>query len=123
MTLLRRQLLQSLGGGFGTLALAGTLSDAGLLSTASAASQSTPSDPLAPQQRHFPGKAKAVIQLCQNGGPSQMDLFDHKPELSRRSGQPHPEQVEVFQLGNKNVLMGRRSGSPNTGNVGWSFRS
>jgi hypothetical protein len=117
----RRQLLQSLGGGFGTLALAGTLSDAGLLSTASAASQSTPSDPLAPQQRHFPGKAKAVIQLCQNGGPSQMDLFDHKPELSRRSGQPHPEQVEVFQLGNKNVLMGTPFRFAKHGQCGMEF--
>ena len=35
-----------------------------------------------------------------------MDLFDHKPELSKRHGQPHPEQVETFQLANKNVLLG-----------------
>ena len=102
----RRELLQSLGSGFGTLALAGVLDQAGLLSPATAAEISRGLNPLAPRQGHFPGKAKAVIQLCQNGGPSQMDLFDHKPELSKRSGQPHPEQVEVFQLGNKNVLLG-----------------
>ncbi|MFM9069811.1 MAG: DUF1501 domain-containing protein, partial [Planctomycetota bacterium] len=84
----RRELLQSLGSGFGTLALAGLLDQAGLLSTAGAAEASRSANPLAPRQGHFPGKAKAVIQLCQNGGPSQMDLFDHKPELLKRSGQP-----------------------------------
>jgi hypothetical protein len=35
-----------------------------------------------------------------------MDLFDPKPELTKRSGEPHPGQVETFQLGNKNVLLG-----------------
>ncbi len=102
----RRDLLQSLGSGFGTLALAGLLDQAGLLSPAVAAESPRYGNSLAPRAGHFPGKAKAIIQLCQNGGPSQMDLFDHKPELSKRSGQPHPEQVEVFQLGNKNVLLG-----------------
>ncbi|MFM7863383.1 MAG: DUF1501 domain-containing protein, partial [Planctomycetaceae bacterium] len=87
----RRELLQSLGGGFGTLALAGLLNQAGLLSPVMGEDASRGANPLAPRQGHFPGKAKAVIQLCQNGGPSQMDLFDHKPELSKRSGQPHPE--------------------------------
>ena len=38
---------------------------------------------------HFPAKAKTVIQLVQNGGPSQMDLFDPKPELTRLAGKPH----------------------------------
>lgn len=98
----RRDLLQSLGGGFGTLALAGILQDAGLLA---ADLRSTPDD-LAPRSGHFPGRAKAVIQLFQNGGPSQMDLFDPKPELTKRNGQPHPQELETFQLGNKNVLMG-----------------
>ena len=102
----RRDLLQSLGSGFGMLALAGTLSDAGLLSSALAAGPSASSNPLAPRNGHFRAKARAIVQLCQNGGPSQMDLFDNKTELSKRNGQPHPEQVEVFQLGNKNVLMG-----------------
>ncbi|MFM8479415.1 MAG: DUF1501 domain-containing protein, partial [Planctomycetaceae bacterium] len=102
----RRKLLQSLGSGFGTLALAGLLEQEGLLSPVFGEEASRSANPLAPRQGHFPAKAKALIQLCQNGGPSQMDLFDHKPELSKRSGQPHPEQVEVFQLGNKNVLLG-----------------
>jgi hypothetical protein len=106
MHLSRRELLQSIGGGFGTIALAGLLDRSGWLTSASAAEASASSNPLAPRQGHFPAKAKAIVQLCQNGGPSQMDLFDHKPELSKRNGQPHPEQVETFQLGNKNVLMG-----------------
>lgn len=102
----RRELLQSIGGGFGALALTGTLEQAGLLASAPADDSGVSREPLAPRPGHFPGKARAVIQLCQNGGPSQMDLFDNKPELSRRHGQPHPEEVETFQLGNKNVLMG-----------------
>ncbi|MBM3956093.1 MAG: DUF1501 domain-containing protein, partial [Planctomycetes bacterium] len=97
----RRAALASLGGSFSGLVLAALLADKGHgAPTAAAAS------PLAPRPGHFPGRAKAVIQLCQNGGPSQMDLFDHKPELSKRSGQPHPGTVETFQLGNKNVLLG-----------------
>ena len=45
-------------------------------------------DPLAPKQAHFDGKAKSVIWLFINGGPSQVDTFDHKPELARRDGEP-----------------------------------
>jgi hypothetical protein len=110
-----------MGSGFGTLALAGLLDHAGLLSPARAAEASRGANPLAPRQRHFPGRAKAVIQLCQNGGPSQMDLFDHKPELSARSGQPHPEQVEVFQLGNRNVLLGTPFKFSKRGQSGMEF--
>ena len=64
-----------------------------------------PSDDLIPRQGHRAPKARAVIQLFQNGGPSQMDLFDPKPELTKRAGEPHPGEVETFQLGNKNVLL------------------
>src|SRR5437868_3971505 len=60
---------------------------------------------LAERKPHFPAKAKAVIQLVQNGGPSQMDLFDPKPELTRRSGQPHPDGVEIHQPNNQNILL------------------
>lgn len=48
-------------------------------------------------------KAKAVICLFQHGGPSQVDLFDPKPELSRRHGQPYPGSLEIHfdkQAGN-----------------------
>ena len=96
----RRDLLRQAGLGFGTLALAGTLQDEGLLA-ADARAQIN----LEPRSGHLPTRARAVIQLFQNGGPSQMDMFDEKPELTKRDGQPHPGEVETFQLNNKNVLM------------------
>ena len=46
-----------------------------------------------------------MIQLYQEGGPSHLDLFDPKPELVKLNGQPHPQGVETFMKGNKNVLM------------------
>src|SRR5688572_20896935 len=58
-----------------------------------------------PRSVHFPAKAKAVIQLVQNGGPGQMDLFDPKPELTKRAGQPHPDGVEIHQPNNENILL------------------
>ncbi len=62
---------------------------------------------LTPRSGHFPARAKAVILLMQVGGPSQVDLFDPKPELTKRSGQRHPQQVESFQPGSQaNLLMG-----------------
>lgn len=75
----------------------------GLLHAEAAASPSAAFDTL-PRKPHFAPRAKAVIQLFQNGGPSQMDLFDPKPELARHAGKPHPGDVETFQLNNKNVL-------------------
>jgi hypothetical protein len=42
---------------------------------------------------HFPPKAKAVIHLFMNGGPSQMDLFDPKAELERRHGEPYFDEI------------------------------
>src|SRR5262249_46053772 len=61
---------------------------------------------LEPRPGHFPARAKAVIQLMQNGGPSQMDLFDPKPELQKRDGRPIPGTVEKFQKTNTNLLLG-----------------
>jgi len=51
--------------------------------------------PLAPKEPHHKPRAKAVICLFQHGGPSQMDLFDHKPELTKRHGQQHPGPLEI----------------------------
>ena len=44
----------------------------------------------APRPGHFPARARSVILLMQIGGPSQVDLFDPKPELQKRDGQKHP---------------------------------
>lgn len=100
----RREMLQQCGLGFGGLALAGLFEQAGALRAQSEATDHR-GDNLRPRPGHYPARAKAVIQLFQNGGPSQMDLFDPKDELTRRNGQPHPDQVETFQLGNRNVLL------------------
>ena len=48
-------------------------------------------NPLAPKKSHFPGKAKSVIYLFMAGGPSQLELFDHKPALQGLHGKPIPE--------------------------------
>ncbi len=64
---------------------------------------------LQPKNGHHPAKAKSVIQLFMNGGPSQMDLFDPKPILNKMDGKPYPGNVE--DLGNQGtanigVMMG-----------------
>lgn len=79
----RREFLQRVGNGFGLLALAGLLEQDGRLLSAAP----VPSNPLAPRQPHFPAKAKSVIWLFMNGGPSQVDTWDYKPELAQRDGQ------------------------------------
>jgi hypothetical protein len=60
-------------------------------------------EPLALRRPHHRPRAKAVICLFQHGGPSQMDLFDPKPELTRWGGKPYPGKVEAHfhtQVGN-----------------------
>src|SRR5262249_31211398 len=83
----RRDFLRRAGGGFGMLALAGLFGQEGLLGTEAAASELNVLNPLAPKQPHSPAKAKSVIWLFINGGPSQVDTWDYKPELTKRDGQ------------------------------------
>ena len=84
--LTRREMLGRTGMGFGTLALTQLLGGAGLLERAAADTL----NPLAPKTTHFPAKAKRVIHLFMNGGPSHVDTFDPKPELTARHGQELP---------------------------------
>ena len=74
---------------------AGALGPLALAQLAAADERAPRADPLAPKKSHHPAKAKAVICLFQHGGPSQMDLFDPKPELTKRHGKPHPDKLEV----------------------------
>ena len=76
----RRELLQRAGAGFGSVGLASLLAQEGLLGANAA-------DPLAPKIAHFDGKAKSVIWLFINGGPSHVDTWDYKPELEKVDGQ------------------------------------
>jgi hypothetical protein len=66
------------------LGLASLLHDESLLAANARGSQVT--DPLAPKAAHFPAKAKRVIWLFINGGPSHVDTWDYKPELEKRDG-------------------------------------
>ena len=50
-------------------------------------------DPLAPRLPHFPGKVKRVVYLFQAGAPSHLEMFDHKPELTKRDGQLPPKEL------------------------------
>src|SRR3954468_24727655 len=82
----RRDFFRRAGSGFGLLALAGLLDQEGLLAPAAHAAVAPPT-PLAPRPSHFPAKAKTVIWLFMNGGPSHVDTWDYKPELAKRDGQ------------------------------------
>jgi hypothetical protein len=75
--------------GMGGLALAQLMGDAGTL----LANPVTPTiSPLAPRQPQFAGKAKRVIHLFMNGGPSHLDTFDYKPALAKYAGKPLPKE-------------------------------
>ena len=96
----RREFLQRTGFGIGTLALSHLLQAEGLRASTPAGSAVLPRTP------HLAPRAKAMILLVQTGAPSQMDLFDPKPELQKRDGRRHSEKVEAFQGGSEsNTLM------------------
>jgi hypothetical protein len=63
-----------------------------LLSTETGAAPAA-DNPLAPKVPHFPGKAKRVIYIFQAGAPSHLELFDNKPELTKRNGQLPPAEL------------------------------
>ncbi len=78
--LTRRWFLRDCGVGLGAIAAGSLL-----------AADST--NPLAPRQPHFPAKAKRVIYIFQAGAPSHLELFDNKPELTKRDGQLPPAEL------------------------------
>src|SRR5262249_19962509 len=81
----RRDFLTRCGLGMGALALSGLMRDAGLLAA-------DPLNPLLPKQPHFAPKAKRVIHVFANGGPSHVDTFDPKPLLAKYAGKPLPRE-------------------------------
>ncbi len=82
----RRDFLRRSGIGLGSLALAGVMAD----DTSSLLHAATATNPMAPKTPHFAPKAKAVIHLFLNGGPSQVDTFDPKPALDEYHGKSIP---------------------------------
>src|SRR5439155_9183296 len=86
----RREFLSKCGCGFGALAFGSMLGLDGLLARASSLKLDA-LNPLAPRPPHHPARAKSIIWLFMEGGPSHLDLFDPKPTLDKLSGQPMPE--------------------------------
>jgi len=76
----RRELLHRVGAGFGALGLAALAQDQNLFA----------GNPLGPKPPQFPARAKHVIHLFMNGGPSQVDTFDPKPALTKHNGEKPP---------------------------------
>ena len=118
MTISRRKMLELSGLGLGSLAVASLRA-----AERSDASLGSPrGHDLRPKPPHFRPRAKSVILLMQNGAPSQMDLFDPKPELSKRDGQVHFEKVETFQQGSEsNRLLGTPFTFQRHGHCGMDF--
>jgi hypothetical protein len=95
----RREMLLQCANGFGAVALATLLHDSAF------AAQPTAKTPLAPRPPHFKARAKNVIFLFMDGGPSQMDTFDPKPRLTREHGQPIKAKVQPTQFNNVGTVM------------------
>jgi hypothetical protein len=88
----RRHFLKQCGFGFGALAL-GSLTGCLDRTADQSAFLIDPANPLAPRTPMFPGKARSVIYLHMAGAPSQLELFDYKPELARLDGQDCPPSL------------------------------
>src|SRR3954451_13392147 len=88
----RRKMLQTLSGGFGYMALAGMCAEAA-------------GNPMAPKAPHFPAKAKRVIFLFMEGGPSQYETFEDNPELAAAgaSGQSLGAQWKFNKCGQSGI--------------------
>lgn len=108
VTRTRREFLNTTASGLGMAALGSMLTADGVLSADSIAV-----NPLAPRQPHFEAKAKACIFIFMAGAPSHIDLFDDKPVLKKRHGEPLPdsmlEKVRFAFINKENALL---QGSP-----------
>src|SRR5687768_4093977 len=89
----RREMLMRCANGFGAVALAAMLGE-----EVQAADADRVQSPFAPQKPHFEGKATSVIFLYMDGGPSQVDTFDPKPELEKYNGKPFPLKRDPTQF-------------------------
>ncbi|HTS27550.1 MAG TPA: DUF1501 domain-containing protein [Bryobacteraceae bacterium] len=106
----RRRFFQECAGGIGIMALAQLMEREGRGAVPEV-------NPLAPRKPHFPAKARNVIFMFMEGGPSQIDLFDPKPELQKWSGKPLPESMTkdlrlAFTKPNAAVLASPRTFKP-----------
>jgi hypothetical protein len=107
-------MLRRCANGFGAVALASLAAEPayGAAVGGPDAAPSSRLNPFAPRAAHFPARAKSVIFLFMDGGPSQVDTFDPKPRLAREHGQPIKMKVQPTQFDN----VGKVLQSP------WEFR-
>jgi len=113
----RRNFLRTTSCGFGSLALNAMLQQ----DAAGSPTKENAGAPLAVKLTHFPARAKRIIFLFMSGGPSQMDLFDYKPELEKRSGKDLPYKLPETEatVGLDNTkLLGNVSGFRHAGDCG-----
>ena len=89
----RRHFLKESAMGFGAVALGSLLAGCGSNSLSASNNLFDPANPLAPRPPMFPGKAKSVIYLHMAGAPSQLELFNYKPELAKLDGQDCPPSL------------------------------
>ena len=105
--------------GLGSVALGSLLSEQGI-----AVPDLALKNPQEPKKTHFPAKAKSVIYLFMAGGPSQLDLFEHKPQLNALNGQPIPESYTAgkrfafMNSSHRSNLLGTRFNFQRHGNSG-----
>jgi hypothetical protein len=99
----RREFFTRAGSGLAGMALASLL-------------RAESADPLAPKQPHHPPKAKSIIWLFMEGGPSHVDLFDPKPKLLELAGQPMPASfgrpITAMGTSNNTVMPSKRTFKP-----------
>ncbi len=100
----RRDFFTRAGSGLAGIALASLLQKEGIAAGA---------DPMAPKPPHIPPKAKSVIWLFMEGGPSHIDLFDPKPKLMDLAGQPLPasfgKPITAMGTGNNTLMPSKRT--------------
>ena len=89
----RRHFIKESAMGLGALALGSFIGGCGGSDKQIATSAFDPTNPLLPKIPHFPGKARSVIYLHMAGAPSQLELFDYKPELLKMDGQDCPPSL------------------------------
>ena len=101
--LTRREMLARCANGFGAVALTALLADK---SFGEIVRTADPHNPLAPRKPHFTAKARNVIFLYMDGGPSQVDTFDPKPRLTADDGKPFAMKMEPTQFNNNGSTLG-----------------
>jgi hypothetical protein len=96
-------MLRRCANGFGAVALAALLDDPAF--GAAPLPEAPGRDPLAPRPPHYHARARSVIFLFMDGGPSQVDTFDPKPRLAREHGRPIRMKIEPTQFNNVGTVL------------------